>query len=304
MPLVLVDNNFVDSEELSTYLRRSAINRVAIPHTVFVEWHKGEAERVTRRVLANVCAHASQVVVLKDTSWLMGMSGRSAGLLNRLIDGRQTAFFPEYCRTFIHAPTSEAVSEQFRTHAGNAKGQVDALLPEGHKLMALFKQWDRAFDRAELGAMKGLLGAGRKLPDDLQAKTFLLAEEFALRSLRRAGLVDLARSRVELVNLLAFRYAATVVAFYVCWHDAPGAYPSSDKSVLNHLMDIKIAAQATYFDGFRTHETKLLKVYLVALGLVSALGGYTLCGGHRGLSVEQRRSFEAAALLSGRSGAT
>ena len=84
-----------------------------------------------------------------------------------------------------------------------------------------------------------------------------------------------------MANLLAFRYGAMTVALYIRLRNSTGTDVSSDKKVLNHLMDIKIAAQATYLDGFMTREPDLHDTYQIAVSLIAGLGGYTNCGKQR-----------------------
>jgi hypothetical protein len=276
--LVLLDNNFVDRDGLKEYLEASPENRAAIPHAAFVEWHKGKAEKVTRRVLQQVCAFSRRIVILRDTLSILHMRGQPKKIMMRLIDQQQTSYFPTYCSTFITGPASAEVSAQFKMHHENARDQADALLGEARKLMELFALWDQQFDDSELSEMNGLLQRGGTLSEGLQIKTWTIAEQFAIRLLKSHGLLRLANYPGELVNTLAFRYGATVVAFYVRWRNQPGTYPTNDRNVLAHLMDIKIAAQGTYFDDFFTLEPKLHVVYQIAMSLVNALGGYTRCG--------------------------
>ncbi|CCW19183.1 hypothetical protein EBBID32_35490 [Sphingobium indicum BiD32] len=276
--LVLLDNNYVDREGLRAYFEASPDNRAAIPHTVFVEWHKGDAEKVTRKVLRQACEYGRRIVILRDTLSLLRMRGQPKRIMTRLIDERQTAYFPTYCATFITGPGSEEVSAQFETHGQNARDQVDGLQEEAHKLMKRFAHWDTVFDPAELAEMKGLLDRDEKLSAGLQGKTFVLAEEWGKRQLAGHRISGLTRTRAEFINTLAFRYGAMAVAFYINWRNNPKNYPSNDQKVLNHFMDIKIAAQATYFDGFLTNDALIEPVYRIAMGMITALGGYTRCG--------------------------
>lgn len=58
----------------------------------------------------------------------------------------------------------------------------------------------------------------------------------------------------------------------------PGTYPTNPRNVLAHLMDVKIAAQGSYFDDFLTNEDDLKTAFHVGMSLIRALGGYTRCG--------------------------
>lgn len=276
--LVLLDNNYVDRDGLKDYFEASPDKRAAIPYTAFVEWHKGAAEKVTRKVLAQACRYASRIVILKDTQSLLRMRGQSKRIMTRLVDDQQTRYFPTYCSTFIDSESTDKVSAQFAVHGENAKAQADALLGEAHKLMALFEKWNTRFEDSELQEMKGLLKRNQPLSADLQLKTFMIAEELARRLLNAHGLSHLTNNRSEFVNTLAFRYGAMTIGLYLRLRDNPGPFPHKDRNVLAHLMDIKIAAQGTYFDDFKTNEDGLKSAYEVAMNLIRSLGGFTNCG--------------------------
>jgi hypothetical protein len=276
--LVLLDNNFVDRAGFVDYMEASPDNRAAIPHTAFVEWHKGKAEKITRRVLQQACQYSSRIVILRDTQSILRTRGRPKRIMTRLIDEQQTRYFPTYCTTFITSSESDDVSAQFEMHGGNAREQAEALQGEAHKLIELFRKWDERFSEADLREMKGLLARNKPLSGDLQIKTWAVAEGLARGLLQGHKLSRLGDYPGEIINTLAFRYGAMTIGLYVRMHDRPGTYRSNDRNVLAHLMDIKIAAQGTYFDDFLTNETDLKAAYEIAMSLIRALGGFTGCG--------------------------
>lgn len=68
------------------------------------------------------------------------------------------------------------------------------------------------------------------------------------------------------------------VGLYVRMRNSPGTYPTKPRNVLAHLMDVKIAAQGSYFDDFLTNEADLKTAFDVGMSLIRALGGYSRCG--------------------------
>lgn len=283
--LVLVDNNFAQREGMREYLAASPDNKVAISQTLMEEWHKRDAARNTRRLLKIACRFPRQIVMLKDTAEIMHMHGRPHCLLLRLVDRQQTRNFAAYCDTVINAPLSAAIEAQFAAYEEEIGQRMEALTGQAHKMMELFAKWDdpsedAAFTPAELREMRGIVERDVRLSPDLQHKTLLKAIEQAAAQFRGHG-VDrrhVPQDLQEVANLLSFRYGAMMVGLYVFWRNRPGPYPKSDKAALNWLNDLKIAAQATYFEGFRTCEKRLQPVYEIGLGLIKALGGYTNCG--------------------------
>lgn len=276
--LVLLDNNFVNRDGLQEYLDASPDHRAAIPHTAFVEWHKGKAEQVTRHVLQQACACSSRIVILRDTNSILRMRGQAKRIMSRLIDDQQTRHFPAYCADFITGPATPDVSASFSAHAERAREDVETLQGEAHKMIQLFAKWDERLSDAERGELSGLLDRGTLLSEALQMKTIAMAEALAKRLLHAHGLSRLTDYPGEFVNTLAFRYGAMTVGLYVRMRNSPGTYPTNARKVLAHLMDVKIAAQASYFDDFLTNEDDLKNAFHVGMSMIRSLGGYTRCG--------------------------
>lgn len=278
--LILVDNNFADREGMRAYLGTARSNRAAVPSTVFEEWFKAESPETPRRIQQIACAYPDQIFVLKHTRDLLHMDGNPAGMLFKLIDRQQTRDFEPYCQTVVNAPMSPELEAHFAMHRTNARAHVDALLPEARKMMRLFETWDREFTPAQIRSLRGIVGSGRRLSPELQKLTVEKAFKlggglFVAHGVDRAKIPS---TLAEMANLLAVRYGFMTVALYVHMRSASSMAPTNDKRVLNQLMDLKIAAQATYFDGFMTNEKDLDRIYQIGLGIVRALGGYSDCG--------------------------
>lgn len=278
--LVLVDNNFADRVGMRDFLGASRANLVALPSTVFEEWFKARNPETTRRVQQIACAHPDQIVILKDTRDLLHMSGRPRGLLLRLIDRKQTRDFAPYCDTVVNAPMTPELAAHFEAHRDHTQRIMDALLPEARKMMRLFAAWDQELSTSQRNELNGIIEADRKLSLGLQELTFHKAAKLgsSLFTAHKVTRANVPTTVSEMVNLLAFRYGALMVALYIRLRNTGGTDVSSDKKVLNHLMDIKIAAQATYLDGFMTREPDLHYTYQIAVALIAGLGGYTHCG--------------------------
>lgn len=276
--LVLLDNNFVDRDGLREYMKADPSNRAAIPHAAFMEWHKGAAEKVTRRVLQQACSYGSRILILRDTQSLIRMRGQRKRIMSRLIDEQQTRDFPSYCADYITSPVTPETTARFEMHAQRARKDMEALQGEAHKMISLFAEWDNRLTAADLRELNGLLKKDARLSDDLQIKTWAIAEVLAIKQLHVSGLSRLAAYPGELINTLAFRYGAMTMGLYLRMRNQPGTYPKNDRDVLAHLIDVKIAAQGTYFDDFLTNDATLKQAYEVAMSLIQVLGGFTRCG--------------------------
>jgi hypothetical protein len=299
--LALVDNNFAQRDGMREYLDASERHRAVITHTQMQEWHKKQASRTTRLSLKIACSYPDQIIFLRDTADLMHMSGDPRGLLLRLIDRNQTRNFASYCDTVIEAPLDDEIEAQFAAHEEYTRETMALLEKEAEKMWTLFAMWDDpdhrdGFSDAQRRQMSGLIGRGEHLSAELQQKSLVLAINQAAASFRRhnVALDKIPTDWPELANLLSFRYGAMLVSLYVYWKSEHGnSYPSNKRQILAWLNDIKIAAQATYFDAFHTGEKKLVPVYEIGLSMIKALGGFTNCGRQRAQCPERMKFPDA-----------
>jgi hypothetical protein len=277
--LVLVDNNFADRDGMRKYLAASPANRAAISETVLEEWFKAKAGETTQRVQTVACEFPKQILVLRRTTDLLHVGGGSSSILLRLIDRQQTRDFPAYCDTVVNAPMTPELEARFLAHRQDVQDTFTGLTQEAHKLMRRFAAWDVEFAN-EQRQLSGLLQRDVKLPGHLQRALLEKAYTMGgnLFAAHKVAREKVPTSHREAINLLAVRYGVMAVALYIVMRNRPGTYPQSDAKVLNHLNDLKIAAQASYFDGFLTHEAGLEITFQVGANLIAALGGYSGSG--------------------------
>ena len=94
----VVDSNALRSPDLQQFLAERPTNIAVVSDYVGVEIHKKDPLITLPESMRVLCQFPRQVLVLKGTSILCGMSGRSARLQQRLIDARGTKEFPRYCQ--------------------------------------------------------------------------------------------------------------------------------------------------------------------------------------------------------------
>jgi len=93
----VVDSNFLQREELRSYLAASTNNYAVLTEDAVMEAYKGDTLASIFPSMEIVAGYPKQVIVLKATSTVCGLTGREAVSQESLIDESQTREFPEYC---------------------------------------------------------------------------------------------------------------------------------------------------------------------------------------------------------------
>jgi hypothetical protein len=112
---MVVDSNALQSPMLRDYLSKSINNFAVLTDYASMEAYKGNTLVSIFRSMALLSDFPRQVIVLKTTDVVCGLSGRRAGLHRRLIDHEQTRDFPKYCDRLLAAKLGDVpLREQLR----------------------------------------------------------------------------------------------------------------------------------------------------------------------------------------------
>lgn len=273
----VIDNNFAQREAMREYLSASPHNIAVMTEAVMVEWHKRNAANTTRRGFEFMCEFPNQVLILKGTATLVKMNGSTSGLKHRLIDHKQTRHLAAYCRLNIKTPLDSALAAAYAELEAQARDQTTELATEGSKMFSSFNRLSETLSKLEANELRQLKDNKTALSGDLQRKTCTWAFGHAATMHKAYGL-RLPLTFNHFVNTLSFRYAAMMLGLFLVWQEHKGTAPSNPKKLLNHVMDLKIAAQATYFDGLKTFESDLARSFEHASAFLHALNAYSHCG--------------------------
>jgi hypothetical protein len=273
----LIDTNYLGHDDLDQFLGRSAGNLAVIAEMTLVEVHKEYAASNARQLLSILCRHPRQVIILRSTRELYRDRGEGRGLANRLIDTRQTSSFGAFCRTVIDVADDDTETRaHFSLMEEQSRAQLADLRANVRNIINLFERCVTIFERGELDRMR------KRIPytPALQRKLIHLSldlHKMLLRSLRieeRYHPASLDRA----VNTFVFRYALCVVIFLTRWIRHGEARNLREDRLLNHVMDLKTAAVATFFDGLRTHDDMPRDVHVEAKFVLASIGAYVNCG--------------------------
>jgi hypothetical protein len=117
MVRIVIDSNFIQSDRLRAYLANSLTNYVVITDYAAMEAYKADTLDMLYRSMG-VLGECPQVIILKGTQAICGLSGRAAGLQRRMIDQQQTRGFADYCRHLAAARAGNlSLQAQLLEHA-------------------------------------------------------------------------------------------------------------------------------------------------------------------------------------------
>ena len=276
----VIDANYLETDALHQWLARRRGNIAVLSHPTMIELHKRDAVRTIQLALRICCQYPRQVLVLRNTQELIALTGRSKGLINRLINHTETGQFGEYCRTVIDVGPTSDIKAHIAPLETQAVALLDSLTKSAANLMIRLAQADDIFTPIERRELRSALSRKRPMSGPLQRRTCLMALDLTQELTQAAGLppIVVPARFSELVNRLAFRYASMIVGYYIVRKDKDGPWLSNPERQLNQLVDLKIAGIASYFDGLKTNEPDLQATFGVGQSLIRALGGYTFCG--------------------------
>jgi hypothetical protein len=89
----IIDSNKLQSEHLEKFLSRSPNHIAVLTDYAMMEAYKSDDLGVLYQSMEILSGHPTQVIILKGTQAVCGLSGRAAGLQRRLIDIGQTRDF-------------------------------------------------------------------------------------------------------------------------------------------------------------------------------------------------------------------
>jgi len=140
---MVVDSNFLQRDELRDYLSAAPDNHAVLTDYAAIEAYKGETLKSIFRSMEILTAFPKQVIILKGTQVICGMSGRAEAVQESLVDKTQTRDFSAYCRDLLAAKNGDLSFQQgLLEHGREASAHMDRvlqdmpLLSSGFALMA------------------------------------------------------------------------------------------------------------------------------------------------------------------------
>jgi len=253
---MVVDSNFLQRDELRDYLSAAPDNHAVLTDYAAIEAYKGETLKSIFRSMEILTAFPKQVIILKGTQVICGMSGRAEAVQESLVDKTQTRDFSAYCRDLLAAKNGDLSFQQgLLEHGREASAHMDRVLQDMPLLSSGFALMAQEYTLAEL---KNLRERG-ELSSELRTK--LVQNVVGLATQLSANFPSsMVRSRsARMRDAFLFRYALCTHILIV---KASGGTPKTNREKLrNDMVDVNFATFATYFDGLMTADKKAAEIF-------------------------------------------
>ncbi|KAF0179537.1 MAG: hypothetical protein IV086_16840 [Hyphomonadaceae bacterium] len=265
---LVVDSNALRSGSLRDFLARSRANVAVLTDYAAMEAYKGDPLVGISNSMEILGEFPAQVLVLKGTTAVCGLSGRAAGLRRRMIDGKQSTGFGEFLRDIFKAregdqryvKSIERLGEDARAQMEELRLIASGLGAKVDELMKAYSDEERRVLRLDAPLTQAMLSkfaasvrhtAGVFYETHPSRPKWPSIEEFANTFLFRAALCS---------HLMALRWAAV-----------GGVAQKRPDRVRNDMVDVVFATYATFFDGILTEDKMLSELHAKALVVLRAI---------------------------------
>jgi hypothetical protein len=253
---MVIDNNYLQHDDLRTYLAASGQNYVVIDEFVAIDSYKGNTLRSIPLSYAILCQYPRQVILLKGAEITQHYIDRVSNPQRRLIAKEQTDDFCQFCRALKHADTAH-VQSQLLELGQSANAHMDLMIAEASKLAVLLPTLRDAYTDGELRVLRSRVplpdGLARKI---IQQVMWLAAQRMSVTRITRRPTFD------EAIDSLIFREQMCMYIWTL--FSVNGSSPSSPARIRNDVIDATHAAYATFFDGLLSKDHLPNEIYGVA----------------------------------------
>jgi hypothetical protein len=254
----IVDSNFLQHEELRTYLADSAENYAVLTDDAAMEAYKGDTLASIYQSMEILSQRPKQIHVLKGTQIVCGLRARGSRIQRKMIDEDQTRGFAQYCRHLDAARRGDvSLQHQLLDHGREATAHMTRMLTDARGMPSVFDDLAKSFTNGELH----ILRTGAPYNDSLIRKCIQHIMMFAAFMFRDHPTVTRLPNAEELPDRFIFRVALCAYLLALRWISVGGAKNVKPERMRNDLVDVNFAAFATYFDGLLTLDDKLFRVY-------------------------------------------
>lgn len=266
----IVDSSAYSSPSLREYLAASTNNIAVLTDYVAMEAYNGKDLQAIFRAAEILGEYPSQVLVLRSTKAVCGLSGRRAGLVRRMIDESQTKEFQKYCLQVASAKRGDgALIRQLLLNKMDAQLHLDRMLRDANELSASLSDVASTFSAVELKTIRKEEPFGQEMKEKM---THRILELTALLH-RNHPTVHKLPTVEEVTNTFLFRVAVCAYALAIDWARVGGSSEAKLERVRNDAVDVSFSAYATYFDGLLSDDKKQRRIYVEAQVIMESLFG-------------------------------
>ncbi len=266
---MVVDSNMIQLPELEHFLKHDSRNRAVVAMEVFFELYKQRSLDGLRRGLAIFSRYPGQVVGLRPSSALMKIDPLApdfAGMLLLQDAGRSIA---EMAALLEPSRIDDHVHQQLAAKWDSAARENDSMLEGAVDILASLPEMEeQMFSRSEIGIIR------RQDPYTLEmfGSIFGAAEQLSDTFSDGLGIRRCEDGPVK-AGTLTFRIGLGLVIYLLWWISKGSQSRKKLEATRNDILDLHLAAQATYFDGFLSQDEKARWIHAHLDEALSMYGG-------------------------------
>lgn len=265
---LVIDSNQLQTEQLRDFLGKSPRNIAVLPDFAAMEAYKGDPLKSIFKSMSVLSNFPKQVVILKGSAKVSGLSGRVKGLQRRLIDESQTKGFPEYIRALQLAEAGNTrLQAQIRDLGRSANEHLEKMLHEAEGIRSAIEVLGNSYTKEE----RALLRSKEQYTPELIDKLVRTVMEMAAVIFKDSPLVRKPPTYAELPNTFIFRVTLACYLIGLRRFANGGIGELSPAKLRNDFVDMMFVAYGTYFDGLMSSDKNAKYMFDETSLLLSAL---------------------------------
>ncbi len=261
----VVDANCLSDPLLADFLKNKS-NFVVLVDSLAIETYRRKKERIYEswKILSN---HTDQVMVLKGTIDLCGLSGREKGLTKRMVSLDQTKKFKLFCKDLERSQKGLLnIDHVLERQIGEANEHMTNLLENANEIIRIINQIKDCYTHDELKDLR-LGNYTKNIKDKFITHILLLAVEIFKDHPKNPSMP----TSNELINTFIFRFSLCGYLRFISRISEGLTDAIKPEKLSNDLADMNYVATATYFDGFISRDAKAVGIYDRAKFILGAL---------------------------------
>jgi hypothetical protein len=264
----VIDSNQLQTSELRSFLAKSSKNIAVVPDFVSMEAYKGEPLKTIFKSMSVLSDFPNQVLILKGSAKVCGLTGRRKGLQRRLADEDQTRGFPQFVRNLRAAEAGNTyLQAQILSLGRSANEHLDKMRDEAANIRGAIEVLGSRYTKEERAVLRTKEAYTPELTDKL-VRTVIGMTNLIFQD---SPLVRERPTFQELPNTFMFRVTFATYLLGLRRYSQGGFSELSPEKLRNDFVDMMLVAYGTYFDGLMSADKNVNYMFQETGLLLSAL---------------------------------
>ncbi len=258
---LVIDVNCFETSQLKDFLSRGEWNVAVLTDYAGMEIYKAESNDALRQSLSILSKYPRQVRVLRSTTQVCGLSGRTKKLANRMIDWDQTRQFETFCNLVNGLKDGDdRLRFEIQDKRNEAQRHLAEMVEETKDLAIDYSQMQMAFSEAEIKKIR----LNEPIQSTTWEKLFERITKMAADFFELHPNANKWPKRSEWPNTFFYRFALLQHLHFFYWIRNGSPIRLNAEKIRNDIVDLNFATFGTFFDGVMTNDQKLRDLHLEA----------------------------------------